>query len=90
MAHWHATMPGAIHEVDYAALVAEPEATLRAALAHLGLDFDPAVLEAGEGAGLVATLSSAQVRAPLSDRARRDWQRYETQLAGLRARLQAG
>jgi hypothetical protein len=81
MQHWHAAMPGAIHDVDYAALVAEPEATLRAALRHIGVDFESACLETGLDAGPVATLSSAQVRAPLSDRARRDWQRYATQLA---------
>ena len=90
MAHWRAAMPGAIHDVDYAALVAQPEATLRAALAHLGLEFDAALLDEAVDAGPVATLSSAQVRAPLSDRGRRDWQRYATQLEGLRAALDAG
>jgi len=87
MAHWHAAMPGAIHEVDYAALVAEPEQTLRAVLAHIGLEFDPALLDEGVDAGPVATLSSAQVRAPLSAERRQDWQRYAPQLAALRARL---
>jgi hypothetical protein len=81
-------MPGAIHEVDYAALVAQPEATLRAVLAHIGVEFDPALLDAGADAGPVATLSSAQVRGPLSDRRRRDWQRYAAHLEGLRARLE--
>jgi hypothetical protein len=89
MAHWHEDMPGTIHVVDYAALVADPEASLRAALAHLGLDFDPKLLDANTDAGPVATLSSAQVRAPVTDARRRDWQRYATQLEPLRQRLQA-
>ena len=80
-------MPGAIHDVDYAALVADPESTLRAALAHIGLEFDSSLLDESVDAGPVATLSSAQVRAPLSDARRRDWQRYATQLESLRARL---
>jgi len=88
MAHWRAAMPGAVHDVDYAALVAQPEATLRAALAHIGLEFDPALLDSAVDAGPVATLSSAQVRGPLSDRRRLDWQRYALQLEGLRTRAQ--
>jgi tetratricopeptide (TPR) repeat protein len=90
MAHWRATVPGAIHEVDYAALVAQPEATLRAALDAIGLQYDPALLDGTADAGPVATLSSAQVRAPLSDRRRRDWQRYASQLEPLRMRLEQG
>jgi tetratricopeptide (TPR) repeat protein len=82
--HWHEAMPGVIHDVDYAALVADPQATLRAAMAHLGLDFDAALLDEGLDAGPSATLSSAQVRAPLSDRHRDDWQRYAAQLEPLR------
>jgi tetratricopeptide (TPR) repeat protein len=84
MRHWHQAMPGVIHDVDYAALVADPQATLRAAMAHLGLDFDAALLDEGLDAGPSATLSSAQVRAPLSDRHRDDWQRYAAQLEPLR------
>jgi tetratricopeptide (TPR) repeat protein len=87
MRHWHAVLPGAIHDVDYAALVANPERTLREALAHIGLDFDAALLDEKADAGPVATLSSAQVRAPLSEARRRDWQRYAAQLEPLRARL---
>jgi hypothetical protein len=90
MAHWRASVPGAIHEVDYAALVAQPEATLRAALDAIGLQYDPALLDGTADAGPVATLSSAQVRAPLSDRRRRDWQRYASQLEPLRMRLEQG
>jgi len=88
MRHWHDAMPGVIHDVDYAALVADPQATLRAAMAHLGLDFDAALLDEGLDAGPSATLSSAQVRAPLSDRHRDDWQRYAAQLEPLRKLIQ--
>jgi hypothetical protein len=87
MAHWQAAMPGAIHDVDYAALVAAPEATLRAVCDFLGLPFDAACLDASVDAGPVATISSAQVRAPLRAGARPDWQRYAAQLAALREAL---
>jgi hypothetical protein len=90
MQHWHAAMPGVIHEVDYAALLADPEATLRAVLAQVGADFDAALLDASAGSAPVATLSSAQVRSPLDAGARSDWRHYQAQLAPLHARLRAG
>ena len=43
MRHWHEVMPGAIHDVDYAALVHDPEAATRALLAHCGLPFEAGV-----------------------------------------------
>ena len=36
MGHWHAVMPGAIHDVDYAALVQDTEAATRALLGTAG------------------------------------------------------
>jgi tetratricopeptide (TPR) repeat protein len=87
MAHWHAAMPGVVHDVDYAALVAEPEREARALLAHCGLAFEPGCLEARRAAGPVATLSSAQVRAPIRADASRDWQRYATQIEPWRRAL---
>ncbi|MEO8160774.1 MAG: sulfotransferase [Arenimonas sp.] len=87
MAHWQQAMPGAILEIDYGALVSDPETTMRAVLEFCGLPFDPACIDTAAGAAPVATLSSAQVRAPLNDRGRRDWQRYAAQLEPLRALL---
>ena len=88
LAHWHRVMPGAIHDVDYESLVADPERSLRATLAHIGLPFDAACLDASVDAGPVATISSAQVRAPLA--ARRDSARYEAQLSSLKSLLREG
>ena len=85
MQHWQAAMPGAIHDVDYAALV-QIRKRPRAPCCELRPEFEPNCLDASADAGPVATLSSAQVRGPLSAKARRDWQRYAPQLAGLAAR----
>jgi tetratricopeptide (TPR) repeat protein len=87
MQHWREAAPGAIHEVDYAALVAEPEAAARELLAHCGLPWHEGLLDAGHDAGPVATLSSAQVRAPITTSRRHDWQRYAGQLDRLRRAL---
>jgi tetratricopeptide (TPR) repeat protein len=89
VAHWHAVMPGAIHDVDYLALASDTEATARALLEHCGLAYEPGLLQAGGNAAPVATLSSAQVREPIRAR-RAEWQPYARQLEPLRAALAAG
>ncbi len=44
MAHWHAVFPGAILDVDVAALRRAPEEPMRRILDFCGLDWDPACL----------------------------------------------
>ena len=44
MAHWHAVFPGAILDVDVAALRRAPEEPMRAIFDFCGLDWDPACL----------------------------------------------
>lgn len=83
MKHWHAVVPGRILDVPYARLVTEPEATLRAALAHCGLDFEIDCLQAEGDSTPVATLSSAQVREPVHTRGLGLWRRYEDGLMPL-------
>jgi hypothetical protein len=87
MAHWHAVMPGAIHDVDYAALVQDTEAAMRALLAHCGLPFEAGCLDTAGNPAPVATLSSAQVREPIHGRALGEWKPYAAQLTGLRRAL---
>ena len=87
MAHWHAVMPGAIHDVDYAALVQDTEAATRALLGHCGLPFEAGCLDTAGNPAPVATLSSAQVREPIHARALGAWKPYATQLTGLRQAL---
>jgi len=83
MQHWHEVMPGAIHEVRYADLVRDTEATARALLDHCGLRYEPGCLDTSGNEAPVATLSSAQVREPIHTRALTEWRRYEAQLQPL-------
>ena len=62
-------MPGAIHDVDYTALVHDTEAATRALLDHCGLPFEAGCLDTASNPAPVATLSSAQVREPIHARA---------------------
>ncbi|MEQ1901588.1 MAG: sulfotransferase [Devosia sp.] len=65
MRHWHAVMPGVIHDVQYEDLVSEPEATSRALLDYCGLDWRPEVLDFHLNKRQIKTASFAQVRRPI-------------------------
>jgi tetratricopeptide (TPR) repeat protein len=87
MAHWHRTMPGAILDVRYADLVSEPEAMLRKVFDFCGLEWEAGCGDITRNAAPSATLSTAQVRAPLHARAFGEWRRYEKPLERLRRAL---
>ena len=89
MAHWHDAMPGAILDVRYADLVADPERTARAVLAHCGLPWDPDCIAIERRAAASMTASSVQVREPIQSRYVGQWQRYARQLQPLRELLGA-
>jgi hypothetical protein len=85
--HWHRLMPGAILDVPYAELVSEPEATLHRVFDFCGLDWEPDCADITRNASPSATLSAAQVRAPLRRDTGGQWRRYARQLAPLNAAL---
>jgi tetratricopeptide (TPR) repeat protein len=66
MAHWREMLPGETFlEVDYEALVAEPERETRRVLDFLGLPWHEACLRFFETTRRVGTASFAQVRRPI-------------------------
>jgi len=65
-----------LREVRYERLVADPEAELRALLAWLGEEWDPACLEFHRNRRIVETASYAQVSRPLYGDAVDRWRRY--------------
>ncbi len=84
MAHWRDVLPAdAILEVDYEALVREPEGEARRLLAHCDLPFDPAVLAFHLTRRPVRTISNWQVRQPLYGSAVGRWRRYARHLEPL-------
>ncbi len=73
-----------VHRVRYERLVADPEPELRAALAFIGADYSPDLLDTAAAAqerGPVKTASYAQVVEPIYQRAVARWERYREQLA---------
>jgi len=67
MAHWRRALPaGRLLEVEYEALVDDPEGHIRRILAHCGLDWAPACLDFHQNPRAVRTASAAQVRRPIN------------------------
>jgi tetratricopeptide (TPR) repeat protein len=82
MAHWRHVLPeGVMLEVDYEALVRDPEVQLRRVLEHCGLAWDRRCLDFHLAGRRIATASAAQVRQPLYEEAIGRWRRYEPFLA---------
>ena len=84
MRHWQAVLPsGRLLQVDYEALVADPEPQIQRILAHCGLPWDPACLAFHKSAPEVRSASAAQVRRPISTGAVGRWRPYENHLGAL-------
>ncbi|KAF1708435.1 tetratricopeptide repeat-containing sulfotransferase family protein [Pseudoxanthomonas sacheonensis] len=89
MAHWHRVAPGFVLDVAYDALVRDTDSTARRVLDFCGLPFQAQCLDTAGNRAPVATLSSAQVRAPIHQRASGEWRRYAEPLQPLQRALAA-
>ncbi len=90
MRHWHAVLDPGIITVSYAELVENPESTVRALLAALGLEWEPGCLEFAGRQKTVLTASYDQVRRPMYKSSISRWRHYEKHLGELRAVLEDG
>lgn len=89
MAHWRHCLPLAMLEIDYEALVDDPDAGARALVEFSGLPFDAACLDFHHNPRAVTTASQWQVRQPVYATAKSHWMRYSAQLEPLAAALAA-
>jgi tetratricopeptide (TPR) repeat protein len=87
MAHWRKTLPGGFLDVDYEALIADPEGQARRIIDYLGLDWEAGCLQFHRHSGAAATASAAQVRQPIYSTSVGMWRNYARQLAPLARRL---
>ena len=76
MQHWGEVMPGAIHELHYEQLVADPESESRELLEFCKLTWETQCLDFHRREASVATPSAAQVRQPIYKSSIHRWQRY--------------
>ncbi|HEX7370549.1 MAG TPA: sulfotransferase [Rhodanobacteraceae bacterium] len=88
MAHWNASMPGVILDIDYARLVHDPEAVAREVFAFCDLPHEPGCTEIARNRNPVSTISSPQVRDAIHRRALGEWQRFESEMRPLLSALQ--
>ncbi len=86
---WRERVPGWFHEVQYEALVDDPEVQSRALIAACGLDWEDACLNFHANTRKVETLSVFQVRQPISKGSVKAWERYADRLAPMINRLRA-
>ena len=87
MRHWHAVMPGAILDVHYEALVADPEAQARRILEWCSLEWEQGVLAPSDSESPAVSASAAQARQPIHTGSVEKWRRFASGLEPLRVRL---
>ena len=83
MAHWKAVLPLPIHDIEYEALIADPEKASREIIAFCGLEWDEACLRPHEHKRTVDTASVWQVRQPIYNSSVEKWRAYEKYLGPL-------
>jgi tetratricopeptide (TPR) repeat protein len=85
MSHWRVSLPpGAFIDVDYEALVADPEPHTRRLVETCGLEWNDACLAPQENRRRIATASVWQARQPIYRTSSDRWRRYEPWLGELR------
>lgn len=89
MAHWHNVFSGRVLDIDYRALVTDPQTTARQVLDFCSLPWEPVVLSIEARRAAVATASMVQVREAIHTRYLGQWKRYAVPLEPMRERLAA-
>jgi hypothetical protein len=89
MQHWNATLPGAIYQLSYEALVADQLGESRKLLEFCALEWEDECAAFHRNPSPTTTASAAQVRRPIYDSSVSQWRHYERELAPLRALLDA-
>jgi len=89
MDHWHASMPGVIHDLSYEKLVSDQVGETHRLLEFCGLEWEDACLAFHHNPTPTTTASATQVRQSLYDSSIAQWRHYAPGLEGLRRQLVA-
>lgn len=87
MKHWHELFGDDIIELDYDALVRDPDTVMQSALKALDLPWNPSCASTVSDNLAVKTASSWHVRKPLTDRSSGRWRNYTNHLDTVRRAL---
>ena len=83
MRHWHARLPGFIHDVRYEDVVADQKGETARLLEFCGLEWEDACLAFHKSDRPVGTASAVQVRRPIYGTAVKRWKHYEPHIGAL-------
>jgi tetratricopeptide (TPR) repeat protein len=87
MDHWDRVLPGKVLRVQHEGLVGDLEGSVRRILDFCGLPFESACLEFYKTRRSIRTLSSEQVRQPITREGLAQWRNYEAWLGPLKSAL---
>ena len=87
MDHWDRVLPGRVMQLQYEALVRDPDTHIRRLLEHCGLPYEDACANFHETRRPVRTASAEQVRQPLYSSGIGYWKHFENELEPLRRAL---
>lgn len=76
MAHWSVVCPLSMYEIQYEALIENPEPEMRALIEFCGLDWEPECLDFHRTERRVRTASQWQVRQPIYGTSVERWRRF--------------
>ena len=77
MSHWNKVLPDQIYNLRYEELIGNTEATARALIEFIGLDWEDACMDYPNTQRPVKTLSATQVRQPIYTQSVARWQHYQ-------------
>lgn len=80
MDHWRSVLPGLILDVEYDALVTQPEQAIERISAHCGIRYQPGLSDVSRLGGRIATASASTARRGILRDRGQLWRRYERQL----------
>lgn len=84
MAHWARVLPeNRILDVHYEDLIENPEQQARRIIDHIGLEWEPGILDFHKQDAVVKTVSLWQVRQPVYDSSKLRWKNYSNHLEEL-------
>jgi hypothetical protein len=87
MEHWDKVLPGKVLRVQHEAVVEDLDSSVRRILDFCGLEFEPGCLEYYKTERRIHTVSSEQVRRPVSREGIDQWRNFEPWLGPLREAL---
>ena len=86
--HWKSVLPDRVVEIEYEALVGDPEGQIRSLLDKLELEFEPACLDFHLNPAPSSTASKIQVREKMHTRSVKKWKNFAKQLQPLKEQLE--